>query len=175
MDRTQKQGIVDALRERLGKSQVAILCDFRGLKVEEVNRVRSELYKESVGYQVVKNTLAALAMEGTPMLDALRPYLAGPTAIAYTHEDPTAPAKVLTRLVKDLPNLTIKGGYLDGRALSAKDVESLASMPGKAELRAKLLGLFAAPASSFVRVLAGVPSQFVRLLEARRKQLAGEA
>ena len=175
MNRTEKKEIVDELREKLARSQVAILCGFRGMKVEEVNRLRTELFKEAVEYRVVKNTLARLAMEGTPMLPALKPHLEGPTAIAFTSEDPTAPAKVLSKLARDLPTLKIKAGYLDGRGLSPSEVESLATMPGKPELRAKLLGLFCAPASSFVRVLAAVPAQFVRLLEARRKDLEGQA
>lgn len=175
MERTEKEAIVNELREKLAKSPVAVLCDFRGMKVAEVDRLRTELHKDAVQYRVVKNTLARLAMDGTPMLKALEGHLTGPTAIAFTHEDPTSPAKVLIRLAKEIPTLVIKGGYLDGRALGPKEVESLASMPGKAELRARFLGLLAAPASSFVRVLAGVPAQFVRVLEARRKQLAGEA
>lgn len=175
MERHEKQEIVSALRAKLAQSPVAILCDFRGMKVSEVDRLRTELHKEQVRYQVVKNTLARQAMEGTPMLRALEAHLAGPTAIAYAHEDPTAPAKVLVRMAKEIPALVIKGGSLDGKALTPKDVESLASMPGKAELRAKFLGLLMAPASSVVRVLAGVPAQLVRVLEARRKQLAGEA
>lgn len=175
MNRTEKQEIVDELRAKLAQSQVAILCGFRGMKVQEVNRLRTELFKEAVEYRVVKNTLARLAMEGTPMLPALKPYLEGPTAIAFTAEDPTAPARVLAKLARELPALKIKAGYLEGRGLSPAEVESLASMPGKAELRAKLLGLFSAPASSFVRVLCAVPAQFVRLLEARRKELEGQA
>src|SRR5258706_10805897 len=109
------------------------------------------------------------------MRKALDPFLVGPTAIAFTTEDPTAPARILTKLAKEIAALKIKAGYLEGRALDPKEVEALASMPGKPELQAKLLGLFMAPATNFVRVLTGVPAQFVRLLEARRKQLAGAA
>lgn len=153
---------------------MAIVCDFKGIKVAEVDKVRSQLRKEGVEYQVVKNTLAGLAMDGTPMRAALEPHLVGPTALVFTSEDPTAPARVLTKLAKDIAALKIKAGYLDGRALTTKEVEELASMPGKPELRARLLALFNAPATNFVRVLTGVPAQFVRLLEARRTQLAGE-
>jgi large subunit ribosomal protein L10 len=175
VNRTEKQDIAANLRAKLARSQMAVLCDFRGMKVEEVNRLRTELYKEAVEYRVVKNTLARLAMQGTPMLPALEPHLEGPTAIAFTAEDPIAPAKVLTKLAKDLPALKIKAGYLDGRGLTPAEVEALASMPGKADLRARLLGLLNAPASALVRVLGGVPAQFVRLLEARRKQLEAQA
>lgn len=174
MERSEKQVVIETLKGKLSKAAVAVVCDFKGIKVSEVDQVRSQLRKEGVEYQVVKNTLAGLAMNES-MRKALDPYLVGPTAIAFTTEDPTAPARVLTKLSKDIAALKIKAGYLEGRALTAKDVESLASMPGKPELQAKLLGLFMEPAAQFVRVLVGVPSQFVRLLAAREKQLAGGA
>ena len=174
VERTEKQAVVELLRGKLSKAAVAVICDFKGIKVAEVDQVRSQLRKEGVEYQVVKNTLAGLAMSES-MRKALDPFLVGPTAIAFTTQDPTAPARILTKLAKDIAALKIKAGYLEGRALSVKDVEALASMPGKPALQAMLLGLFAAPATGFVRVLSGVPAQFARLLEARRKQLAGAA
>lgn len=175
MERTKKEEIVAELRAKLEKAPVAILCDFRGMKVADVDQLRRELWKEGVEYRVVKNTLARLAMEKTPMLEALEPHLGGPTAIAFAQEDPVAPARVLARMAKEIAALTIKGGYLDGRALDRKGVEQLATMPGKAELRARFLGLLCAPASSLLRVFAGVPTGLARVLEARRRQLAGEA
>ena len=175
MERSQKQVVIEALRGKLAKAAVAVVCDFKGIKVSEVDTVRSQLRKEGVEYQVVKNTLAGLAMDDS-MRKALDPFLVGPTAIAFTDGDPTAPARILTHLAKTIVSLKVKAGYLEGRALSAKDIEALASMPGKPELQAMLLGLFMEPATQFVRVLTGVPSQFVRLLEARRKSLqASEA
>jgi large subunit ribosomal protein L10 len=174
VDRAAKQNVIDDLRGRLAKSMVAIVCEFRGIKVSEVDTVRRALRKEKVEYKVVKNTLAALAMDGTPMRKALEPHLVGPTALVWANEDPAAPSKVLNKLTKDIAALKVKAGYLDGRALNPQQVQDLASLPGKNELRAMFLGLLNAPATSFVRVLSGVPSQFVRVLEARRKQLAGE-
>jgi large subunit ribosomal protein L10 len=171
VERSEKQAIVDVLKGKLAKAAVAVVCDFKGIKVAEVDRVRSQLRNEGVEYQVVKNTLVGLAMNES-MRKALDPYLVGPTAIAFTSEDPTAPARILTKLAKDIAALKIKAGYLEGRALNAKEVDDLASMPGKPVLQAKLLGLFAAPATGFVRVLSGVPSQFVRLLAAREKSLS---
>jgi len=175
VERSEKQQVIEELRATLAKSPVAVACDFRGMKVSEVDRLRNELHKEHVKYRVVKNTLARIAMADTPMLKALEKHLVGPTAVAFHAEDPTAPAKVLVKMAKEIATLKIKGGYVDGQALDSKGVESLATMPGKPELRARFLGLLMAPASSLVRVLAGVPSQFVRVLEARRKQQAGEA
>jgi large subunit ribosomal protein L10 len=174
VERSEKQAVIDVLKGKLSKASVAIVCDFKGIKVAEVDQVRSQLRKEGVEYQVVKNTLAGLAMDES-MRKALDPYLVGPTALAFTPDDPTAPARVLSKLSKDIAALKIKAGYLEGRALSAQDVEDLANMPGKPELRAKILGLFNAPATNFVRVLTGVPAQFVRLLAAREKQLSEQA
>jgi large subunit ribosomal protein L10 len=175
VERHEKKEVIEELRAELAKSQVAILCGFRGMKVAEVNQLRAEFHKQAVEYRVVKNTLAKLAMGGTPMLKALEKHLEGPTAIAYSSEDPAAPARVLTKMAKDIPNLSVKGGYVDGRALNPKEVEDLASMPGKPELRARFLGLLNAPASGFVRVLVAAQSGFARVLEARRKQLAEAA
>lgn len=171
MDRATKKQVIQELRDSLGPSPVAILCDFRGVKVEQVNHLRAELHKGGVQYRVVKNTLAKLAIEGTPMAEALDAHLVGPTAIAYHHEDPVTPAKILVKMVKEIPALSLKGGYLDGKALDAAGVEQLATMPGKDELRAQLLAMFNAPATSLVRVLSEGYAQMVRVLEARRKQM----
>ena len=176
VERSAKQTVVDTLRGELSKSTVAIVCGFQGIKVSEVDNVRRQLRAKGIKYQVVKNTLAALAMEGTPMRKALEPHLKGSTALVWAAEDPSAPSKVLNKLVKDIGALTIKAGYLDGRTLNATEVEALATMPGKQELRGMLLSVFLAPATSFVRVLSssGPGAKFVRLLEARRASLASE-
>jgi large subunit ribosomal protein L10 len=176
VERSAKQAVVDTLRGELQKSTVAIVCGFQGIKVSEVDSVRRQLRAQGIKYQVVKNTLAALAMDGTPMRNALEPHLKGSTALVWASEDPSAPSKVLNKLVKDIGALKIKAGYLDGRTLNATEVEALASMPGKQELRGMLVCLFVTPATNFVRVLStsGPGAKFVRLLEARRKALAGE-
>jgi large subunit ribosomal protein L10 len=153
VDKATKTQVIQELRDSLGPSPVAILCDFRGVKVEQVNRLRAEFHKSGVQYRVVKNTLTKLALEGTAMAKALDPYLVGPTAVAFHQDDPIAPAKILVKMLKEIPTLTVKGGYLDGQAIDAAGVERLATMPGKDELRAQLLATFNAPATSLVRVL----------------------
>lgn len=174
MEREDKTKIIEEMRTDLAKSAVVLCVDFRGLKVGEVTGLRRELRKEGVTYRVVKNTLARNAMDDT-MRKALEKHVRGPTALAYSFDDPVAPARVLAKAAKSLPKLTIKAGYLSGRPLTPPEVEQLAAMPGRNELRAMFLGLLVAPAAKFVRVLAAGPAAFVRLLDARKRSLEGAA
>ena len=123
-------------------------------------------------YQVVKNTLLGIAVKGTPM-EGMEKLFVGPTAIAYSFEDPAAPAKVATKFAKESEKFVVKGGYFEGTVLDTKGVESLATMPGKDELRAKLLATFMAPATDLVRTLAAGAQNFVYLLSAKERQAEG--
>jgi large subunit ribosomal protein L10 len=117
---------------------------------------------------VVKNTLLGLAVKGTPM-EGIESLLAGPTAIAYSFEDPSVPAKIATKIAKAEEKFIIKGGYVDGRALDLKGVEALSNLPGKDELRATFLATLQAVPQNFLRLLNAAPQNFVYLLAAREK------
>ncbi len=147
-----------------------IVADYRGLTVEQVNGLRSEIRKADCSYRVVKNTLFKRAIAGTD-LEGLTPLFSGPTAIAYSFQDPVAPAKVIDKFAGDLKHLDVKGGFLDGELLDEGAVKSLASMKGKDELRAELLATFMAPAESFVRLTNAVAQNFVYLMKAREGAL----
>ena len=97
--------------------------------------------------------------------------LAGPTAIAYSTEDPSAPAKVATKVAKSESKFVIKGGYLDGRLLDAKGVEGLSVLPGKDEMRATFLATLLAVPQNFLRLLQAAPQNFVYALSARQDSL----
>ena len=170
MDRQTKVDTVEELKETLGKVASLVLADYRGLKVSEVKNLRSEIRKAFCTYRVVKNTLVKRAIVGTPM-EGLSDLLKGPTAIAYSFEDPVAPAKILEKFAGTLKNLELKGGYLDGETLDTAAVENLAKMKGKDELRADLLRTMKAPSESFVRLLAAGPTNFMYLLQARKRNL----
>jgi len=126
----EKNANIDALKTRLASAQSLVLADFRGLTVESDNKLRREFRAVGCEYQVVKNTLLGKAVKGTPM-EVLEPLLAGPTAIAYSAEDPSAPAKVATKVARAESKFVIKGGFLDGKLLDQKGVAALSSLPGK--------------------------------------------
>ena len=172
MNSTEKNANIDSLKTRLASAQSLILADFRGLTVESDNKLRREFRAVGCEYQVVKNTLLGKAVKGTPM-EVLEPLLEGPTAIAYSTEDPSAPAKVATKVARAESKFVIKGGFLDGRLLDGKGVEALSALPGKAEARATFLATLLAVPQNFLRLLAAGPQNFVHLLAAREDALKG--
>ena len=115
-------------------------------------------------YQVVKNTLAERAAKGTKVEGALKD-LAGVTSIAYTTGDPVAMAKVLTKLAKDAPEFTFKVGVVEGRVVSIKEIESLATLPSREELLSKLLFLINAPAQRLATAINAVPRNLAVVID----------
>src|SRR5688500_14607112 len=171
MNKTQKQTLVDDLHKEFGRSQHAILVDFRGLSVPAVTEFRRKVRASGSRYRVVKNTLALRAVKDTP-LEALGPKFDNTTGVAYTGGDPVALAKTLTDFAKDNPALVVKGGLVSGsQMLDAEGVKALSTMPSLPELRSKLLGLLQAPASSLVRLLNTPASQMARVLKAHGEKL----
>src|SRR5262249_13049576 len=128
--------------------------------------LRDEFRKVQAEYRVFKNTLVKLAVKGTAM-EGIGPHLEGPTAVIFSYESPAAAAKVATKFAKDSEKFKVKGGFFEGTVLDTKGVEGLASMPGKDELRAKLLATFMAPATDLVRTLSAGAQNFMYLLAAK--------
>jgi large subunit ribosomal protein L10 len=166
----EKNASIDSLKTRLAGAQSLVLADFRGLTVESDNKLRREFRAVGCEYQVVKNTLLGKAVKGTPM-EVLEPLLEGPTAIAFSTEDPSAPAKAATKVARGESKFVIKGGFLDGKLLDQKGVEALSALPGKAEARATFLATLLAVPQNFLRLLAAAPQNFVHLLAAREDAL----
>ncbi len=174
MDRMQKEAQIEAIKGRFGKMASAVVTDFRGLDVESINALRREFGNvEGIEYKVVKNTLVKLAVQEEGYADGLSGHLVGPTAIAWSYEDPVAPARIVVDFAKDHDDLKVKCGVLDGEVLDADGVKQLSKMPGKDEVKAQLLATFMAPASEFVRLVAAAPTNFVYLLDARRREQEG--
>jgi large subunit ribosomal protein L10 len=169
---TEKNANIDSLKTRLASAQSLIIADFRGLTVESDNKLRREFRAVGCEYQVVKNTLLGKAVKGTAM-EVLDSLLAGPTAIAYSTEDPSAPAKVATKMAKVESKFVIKGGYIDGKLLDKQGVEALSTLPGKDEARATFLATLLAVPQNFLRLLSAAPQNFVHLLAAREDALKG--
>src|SRR5579872_336072 len=175
MHRTVKETQIGEIRARFDKMSAAVFLDFTGMTVEHVTKLRAEFRKAGVEYKVVKNTLVKHALKDASYKQKLDDVLAGMTGIAWSYEDPSAAAKVVKAFRKDAAGekLQIKAGLVEGSILDAQGVEDrLATMPGKNELRAKLLATFQAPLQSFVALLAAPPQNFVYLLSAKEKNAA---
>src|ERR671922_1700681 len=130
MLRSDKERLVAELADRLKNTQTLIVADYRGLSVTEIDKLRTELLQHGARFQVVKNTLTRRAAEEAGA-DALLALLEGPTAIAFLESegDPVAVAKALGDAARTTRILTIRGGVLEGRAMSGEEVESLAKLP----------------------------------------------
>ena len=173
MDRTAKEAQVGELKEKLAKTTSLVFADYRGIDVPTVTGLRNEFRKAQCEYKVYKNTLVKLAVKGTKM-EGISKHLEGPTAIIFSWESPAAPAKVATKFAKESEKFVVKGGYFEGTVLDTKGVEGLATMPGKDELRAKLLATFMAPATDLVRTLSAGAQNFAYLLSAKQRQAEGK-
>jgi large subunit ribosomal protein L10 len=173
LNKENKQEQVTQMQDRLVRVKAVFLADFRGMNVGKATSLRNELRNASVEYKVFKNTLLDLAAKGTE-IECISPFLAGPTAIAITYDDPVGAAKVLTKFAKDPQGkFVLKAGVLSGKLLDVKQIQALADLPPREVLIAKLLGSMQAPASNFVGVLAALPGSLVRALEAIRAKKAG--
>jgi large subunit ribosomal protein L10 len=169
--REQKSLEVTDISERFARAKAAFLVDFKGLDVERVTKLRKLLIPLKSEMKVVKNTLALRAIKEHEKYDgALRDHFVGNNAVIFAYEDASAPAKALSAFAKENEALVLKTGAMDGRNLNEAQIKYLATLPGKAELQAMLLGTFQGPAQKFVSTLNEVPSKFVRLLAAYRDQ-----
>lgn len=162
----KKEKVVE-LRDKFLKVKCALLTDYKGLTVAEITDLRNQLRKNSVDYEVVKNTLARIATRETP-LQVLDPYFSGPTAVAWSYEDSIAPAKVISSFSKNRPNLKIKAGYLEGRLFGEKEVLAIAELPPKGELLSYLVGSMQVPLRGMVSVLQGTLRSFMATMDAIR-------
>jgi large subunit ribosomal protein L10 len=153
--RARKKEQVEKLSADLKNVSNAVVATYSNLTVAQDYELRKTLRGAGAKYQVVKNSLAELAAKGTRIEEGLK-NLAGVTSIAYTTGDPVAMAKALTKYAKDRPEFTFKVGIVEGRVISIKEIEALASMPSKDELMSKLLFLINAPAQRLVTAMNAV-------------------
>jgi large subunit ribosomal protein L10 len=163
-----KKEVVAEVSERLAKAQSVVLAEYRGLPVEQITVLRAQARASGVYLRVLKNTLARRAVQGTPF-EKLADKMVGPLAYGIS-DDPVAAAKVLHLYAKGNDKLVIKGGAMPNYVMSAKEIGNLASLPGREQLLAMLLGTMQAPIAKFVQTLNEVPGRFVRTLAAVRDQ-----
>jgi large subunit ribosomal protein L10 len=175
MHKEDKERLVKEMTERLKESQTLIVADYRGLTNAEIDGLRGELLKNGAKFSVVKNTLTRRAAEAAGA-DALLALLEGPTAIAFLESDgdPAAVAKALHDAARTTRILTIRGGLLEGRTLTADQVETLAKLPPADVVRSQLLGAITAPLTTIVALFAAPLQNLVGLIDARIEQLEAQ-
>lgn len=174
MPTAEKAKTIDDLTEKLASSSVAIVTDYRGLKVSDMSALRKQLRQAGVTYEVTKNTLARAAAERAGIRE-LEPLLTGPTAIAFGTGDVAEPAKLLIDYERESKILKIRGGLLKDRVLTVDEVRTLATLPPREVLVGRLMGQMNAPIASFVGVLNATLSSLLYVLKAREEQLSKAA
>ena len=150
--RAQKSAEVSELTDEIGKANNAFLIDFKGITVPQVTELRKQVRETKSGYVVVKNTLALIALKDSPIV-AMREQFTGPTAIAFNAKDAVALAKALTKFAKDVPAVRFKGAMLDGQIVSTEQIQTIATLPSREELVAKLLYVLQSPMRGLATVL----------------------
>lgn len=167
-----KAPVIDELADKLSRSSIAIVTDYRGLTVADMQTLRRRLREAGVEYAVAKNTLTRFAAERVNK-SAMNADLEGPTAIAFAYEDPAAAARTLQDYLRTSRILRVKGAILGDRRLSAEDVEGLASLPPKAQLQARVVGTVQGPMASLLGTINGLLSQIAYVVDQRVGQLGG--
>ena len=147
-----KQPIVAEISELLNGAASAVAVDYRGLTVAQDTELRKQLREAGVTYKVYQNTLIRRAAEGTDFA-ALDPHLEGPTAIAVSKDDATAPARILAEFAKKADKLEIKAGIVEGAYYDAKGMQAISSIPSREVLLGRLFGSMKSPIANLARVL----------------------
>ena len=159
MDRAGKAEILGEVKEQFSNVISVVIADWSGISVPVVTAMREDFRKNGCQYRVLKNSLVKIAVKGTE-LEPIATLMKGTTAVIWSSETAQAPAKIALKWSKDQPKFQVKGGFYEGKLLDVKGVDALSKLPTKPEIQGQLFMTFLA-----------APSQFVRLLEARRTSL----
>lgn len=173
MKKDEKQQIVEIF-VGIFETPGIYLMDFKGLNVGEITELRSMLRDANVSMRVVKNTLAKRALKQLE-IDALDPYLVGPTSIVWSQEDSIIPARVLVDFMKKHEKGTVKAAFVDGAVFGEDKIEAISKLPTKLELYGKVASALNAPIVKLAQTLNGVPVKFVRTVDAVREKKSAEA
>ena len=147
-----KKPIVEEINSAVKEAQAVVIIRYSGMTVEQDTAMRKELREAGITYKVYKNTMMKRAFEGTDFA-ALNDSLEGPNAIAISKEDATAPARLVAKFAKEIPNLEMVAGVVEGQFYDAKGMQAISQIPGREELIGRLLGSMQSPIANFARVL----------------------
>ena len=150
-----KQVIIDEIKAKLDGAQSAVVIDYIGTTVEEANKMRKKLREANIDYTVYKNTLVKRAIEGTEF-EGLKDVLEGPSAIAISKDDATAPARVLSESIKEFKKMALKAGVVEGTFFDAEGIQAIADIPSRDVLIAKFMGSIQSPISKAVRTFQAI-------------------
>ena len=154
----EKKPIVQEIKDCLDGAKSVVLVDYLGLTVEQDTNLRRATREAGIIYKVYKNTMVNLAIEGTEFAELAKD-LEGPTAVAISKEDATAPARVVADFAKKAPKLELKSGVVEGAYYDAAGIKVIATIPSKEELLSKFLGSIQSPITNFARVINQVAEQ----------------
>ena len=154
----EKKPIVQEIKDNLDGAKSVVLVDYLGITVDQDTKLRRATREAGVTYKVYKNTMVNLAIEGTEFADLTKD-LEGPTALAISKEDATAPARIVAKFAKDVKALSLKSGVVEGTYYDEAGINVIATIPSKEELLSKLLGSLQSPITNFARVINQVAEQ----------------
>jgi large subunit ribosomal protein L10 len=163
-----KAATIDELRSHLTGATAAVLTEYRGLTVQQMSELRKQLRAASADYRVVKNRLARIAVDGSP-LAGLRSHLRGPTGVVIGRKDPAVVARALAAFAKANPALTLRAGVIDGQLMEAQDLKAVADLPSREALRAQLVGAVQGPLGGLVGLLLAPLRELAYVLAERGK------
>ncbi|EFI41459.1 MULTISPECIES: 50S ribosomal protein L10 [Peptoniphilus] len=169
-----KTQTVDEIKEKIEAAKSIVLVNYRGLNVEEVTELRTKYRAANVDYKVYKNTMMRRAFEELGF-DGVLEFLKGPSAVAFSMEDPVSAAKISSEFAKDHEELEIKSGIVDGKVITVKEIDDLAKLPPKEVLIAQVLGGLNAPIQGLVNVLNGNIRGLAVVLQAIADKKSNEA
>ena len=151
----EKQAIIDEIKDKFERAESAVVVDYMGITVAQADAMRKKLREANVDYTVYKNTLVKRAIDGTdyaPMAEVLE----GPSALAFSYDDATAPARVLNDAIKEFKKMEFKGGFVEGEYYDKEAIVQIASIPSREVLISKFMGSIQSPISSFARVVSQI-------------------
>ncbi len=172
MKRSEKEAIIAEVAEKAARAVAIYFADFSKMTVAEETELRREFRKSNVEYTVVKNTLARKALEQLTGYDRVFDKLAGPTGIAYSYDDPSAPARIIKKFSEKAGKFQLKAAVIEKQVYDASKLNELASIPTRKELIASILGSIQSPASGIVNVVNAVARDLVSVINAIEKKKA---
>lgn len=174
MNRTEKEAIVAEVTEMVSRASGLYFADFKGLTVAEETELRREFRRSGIEYRVVKNTLAKRALQSVTQYDRVAEKLVGPTGIVFGYDDSIAPAKIIKKFSEKTGKFKLKVAVVEKQLFDGKQLDQLASLPGRTEIMGGIVGSIHAPISGLVGAINAVMRDLVNVIDAieKKKQAA---